>query len=246
MEYHSAIWLEAYEGELYLLCKSLGSMDAYIYQITQQNTARCSDTALKMPMSFTFGDRCLFYISDDDSADSHSLMKVDLETLEISFISKEPGIEPTNFEYSDGRLYGHYVEYLKPVHDCYSISIHSGEKRLEEEDITGITVRDGWLYYTKRFSSGERGRYGIPNSRLYARNFKTGKTKDYGPIFIHGFYNYLEEHITFGKNGFVITKPNEYLGREGGWETLNLYYYYPYSGGEPVPLSLDEKTAAAT
>ncbi|NLO47922.1 MAG: hypothetical protein GX111_06350, partial [Clostridiales bacterium] len=63
---------------------------------------------------------------------------------------------------------------------------------------------------------------------------------------IHGFYNYLEEHITFGKNGFVITKPNEYLGREGGWETLNLYYYYPYSGGEPVPLSLDEKTAAAT
>ena len=215
-------------------------MDAYIYQITQQNTVRCSDTTVKLPMSFTFGDECLFYFSDDDSADSHSLMKVDLETLEISFVSKEPGIESINFEYSGGRVYGHFVEYLEPVLYCYSISIHSGERRLEEEDIPYFTVHDGWLYYTKNFSSGEKGRYGIPNSRLYARNLKTGKAKDYGPIFIDGFYGYLEEHITFGKNGFVLTKPNQYFGREGGWETLNLYYYYPYSGGEPVPLSLDD------
>ncbi|NLO49443.1 MAG: DUF5050 domain-containing protein, partial [Clostridiales bacterium] len=215
MEYRHASHLAAYGGELYFLCDSFDTRDkSIIYRITRQDTVRCSDSVASIfAMSFAVEDGSLYYISRDDP---HSLMKVDLGTLEISMISEKPGFTDY-FGYSDGRVYGQFTN------ECYSVSVQDGEMRLEEENIASIFVHDGWLYCSEFIIPREKGPYGTPNSRLYARNLKTGKIRDYGTIFIDGFYRYLSSHLTFGKNGFVVTRPNAFSDQ--GWETLNQYYY---------------------
>ncbi|NLO69492.1 MAG: DUF5050 domain-containing protein, partial [Porphyromonadaceae bacterium] len=153
MEYHYARHLAAYGGELYFLCDSFDTRDKCIYRITRQDTVRCSDSVASIfAMSFAVEDGSLYYISHDDP---HSLMKVDLGTLEISMISEKPGFTHY-FGYSDGRVYGQFTN------ECYSISVQDGEKRLEEENITSIFVHDGWLYYNEHFTPSEKGTYGTP------------------------------------------------------------------------------------
>lgn len=63
---------------------------------------------------------------------------------------------------------------------------------------TGDNYAKYRIFHTDSLTLYEDGPYGTVSDRLYAQNIKTGEIRDYGNIFIDGFYKHLHLHLAFG------------------------------------------------
>ena len=221
--------IEVEDGVIYILGATDDTINYHIYRLTREAAVRCSEQAVIFgSRAFTLGGDCLYYLKDINPSTRY-LMKVSLDTMENQIINRD-NLLFTYMGYWDEKIYGFFNQ------RCQSVA-ENGEAQVEEKDIDSITVNNGWLYYTKGFTPRREGICGYAEHRLYARNIKTGKIIDYGDIHIDAFYGSgAYTHLTFGKKGFILTVPNDFT--KLGWEDMNQYIYYPYSGDKQVLLSL--------